>query len=209
MISCQPSLGHVVLKVLPDVILVASHDPRSALRHVDLQDAQSRRVSRRMSHGEARCDLVVFTVKRLPVDIEGQVLRHVDARVGFGCYRIERVLDLELVDVDRDASISEMLESTGMVKMEMTNDDHLDVFDRVPSEGNLRVKVHGMVVVYACEDVVDLGSYDFWIVRSRAGFEEYESFGWVLDEEREHDKSSTNIHGIFVGEQGCISLSIS
>lgn len=71
--------------------------------------------------------------------------------------------------------------------MEVADDDHLDVGDGVACEGDLLVEVHAGVVVDAGEDVLDGGADDFGVVISCAGFVEDEAFGWMLDEDGEHD----------------------
>ena len=57
MIARQPALRMALLVILPDVILVRRKDPRARLRHVDLQDAEARRVARRMVHDQTLRDL--------------------------------------------------------------------------------------------------------------------------------------------------------
>jgi hypothetical protein len=46
----------------------------------------------------------------------------------------------------------------------MPEDNSFDVFDVVTSLLDLRGEVHGFVVVYAGEDIVDRGPYNFGVV---------------------------------------------
>lgn len=135
----QPPLRHIILKVLLHMVLIARENPRPAVLHINLQDAQPRRMPRGMMDVQARRNLVVAAVERHPADVEGHVVRQVDARVGTGGDGVEGVFDLQLVHVDGDVGVAEEIEAAGVVEVQMADDYHFYVFDRVPCERDLRV----------------------------------------------------------------------
>ena len=61
MVSGQPALRMTILIVLPDMVLIGGKDPCPGLGQVDLQDAETRGVARRMAQGEALGDLEEVT----------------------------------------------------------------------------------------------------------------------------------------------------
>ena len=81
------------------MVLIARENPTPGLGKVDLHDAQAGRVPRRVMQVYALRDLEVRAVEGHPVEIEGEVVREVDAEVGFGGDGVEGVFEFELVGV--------------------------------------------------------------------------------------------------------------
>jgi hypothetical protein len=63
-----------------------------------------------------------------------------------------------------NTSITEVFKATCVVEVQMPENHSFDVFNVVPSLLDLRGEVHGFVVVYAGEDVVDWGPYILGVV---------------------------------------------
>jgi hypothetical protein len=140
MVASQPALRDAAFVVLKDVVsekkrkftsayhscgpsstakilLIRGKDPCSRLRQVDLHDAQARRMSWSMTKIDTRSNFKIRSVECLPVEVKAQILGQVHANVGFGGYRVVRVLELLFVDMDRDIGAFEVLQATSMVKM--------------------------------------------------------------------------------------------
>ena len=81
-VSSQPALWLICLKVLLDVILIRCEDPRSTIIQIDLHDAESWCMSWRMAHIDARSNLQEVSMERLPIQIEGYVLGQVHPNIG-------------------------------------------------------------------------------------------------------------------------------
>lgn len=79
MVPRQPPLRDRALPVLAHVVHVRSEDPRPALREVDLQDAQTRRVPGGVVDVETGCELQEGACEGLPVEVEAEVVGQVDA----------------------------------------------------------------------------------------------------------------------------------
>lgn len=96
------------------MILIRREDPRPTLQHIDLQDAHTDvwpGVCREISPG----DLQEVTREGLPVDVEMQVVREIDAEVDFGGDAEESVFEFRLVHIHRDFRAAEVLETAGVV----------------------------------------------------------------------------------------------
>jgi hypothetical protein len=65
------------------------------------------------------------------------------AQISFRSDAIEGVFELEFMHVNRDIGVAEEVETTSVVEVEVSNDDHFDVFDFVAGLGDLRVEGHG------------------------------------------------------------------
>lgn len=98
-VPSQPPLRDIVLPILLHMVLIARENPTPGLGKVDLHDAQAGRVPRRVMQVYALRDLEVRAVEGHPVEIEGEVVREVDAEVGFGGDGVEGVFEFELVGV--------------------------------------------------------------------------------------------------------------
>lgn len=85
-----------------------------------------------------------------------------------------------------------------MVEVEVAYYNHFYVVYIVAGQGNLRIQVLGWVVVYAGEDILDWWTDIFGIVFPRAGLVEDEAFGWVLDEDAEHDQFTAFVGRVWV-----------
>ena len=81
MVSRQPSLNGIVVVVVGHMVHVRGEDPRATLRHIDLHDAQSWRMAWCMADVDPLSQLEEFTVEGLPVDVEGQVVWQVHAKI--------------------------------------------------------------------------------------------------------------------------------
>ena len=77
-ISSQPALRNVAFIIFLHMILISRKDPGAAIFEVDLHDAEAGCVSRRMAKIDSRCNLQKWSVKRLPVEIEAQILWQID-----------------------------------------------------------------------------------------------------------------------------------
>lgn len=186
MIPRQPPLLQPHLPILPNMILIGRKNPRPTLIHIDLQNRQPRRMSRTMSDRQPLRNLQAIAMPRLPIDVELEIVGHVDAEVGFGGDAVEGGFDLGFVYVDGDVGVAELIEAAGVVDVEVADDDGFDVFDVVAGGGDGGLEFVLGFVVYAREEVVDGGSPDFGIVFAGAGFVEDETFGGVGDEDGDH-----------------------
>ena len=111
------------------------------------------------------------------------------------------MLDLLLVDVDRDVSALEVLESAGVVEVEVAHDDGFHVFDVMASLLDLSVEFMVFGVVDSGEDVVQWSAPDFGVVFSSARLEENQAFGRVLDQDGDDNQFPAG--ATCVGVAGC------
>lgn len=118
-----------------------------------------------------RCNVQETAMECYPLHVERKMLRHVYV-IAFCGNRIKRILQLQLVDVDRYAGIPEVFQPAGVIEVQVAHDDQFDVFDVVPRAGDLGGQGHVLCVSDASEDIIDVGPDDFGVVVSGAGFEE-------------------------------------
>jgi hypothetical protein len=81
MISSQPPLRHTLIIVLVDVVHVSGKYPSSRFREINLHDAETRCVTRRMMHIDARSDLQEISRKGLPVQVKAHVFGQVNPEI--------------------------------------------------------------------------------------------------------------------------------
>jgi len=99
------------------MILITREDPGPAVLQIELQDTQPRRMARGMVQIQALSDLDVRAVERHPVDVEGEVVREIDAEIGFCGDAVEGVFELEFVHVDGYVFAFEILQPAGVVEV--------------------------------------------------------------------------------------------
>jgi len=115
-------------------------------------------------HDDTLCELPRIAVHGFPVEVHVEVFSKIDARIGLGCNAVVGMLQLCFVDIDWDVCALEMVETSGMVKMQMTHDDALDIFDIVSTFGDSFVELLIFRVVDSCEDIVCWSTYLLGIV---------------------------------------------
>jgi len=104
-------------------------------------------------------------VKRLPVEVQLEVVRQVHANVGARRHAPEGGAQLAVVHPDLDVlAVEELVQPAGMVEVQMTNDDLLDVFELVARRFDGRFQLVLRFVAYAREDVGNLGAPDGGVV---------------------------------------------
>lgn len=101
-VSGKPALRYTVFPVLMHVIHVCGKDPGTAVLQVHLHNDKARCVAWCVTEVYTLRELQERPAKGLPVQVEGEVVRKVDAKVCFGGHGVEGVLQLQLVDVDWD-----------------------------------------------------------------------------------------------------------
>jgi hypothetical protein len=85
---------------------------------------------------------------------------HTHAQNSLGQTGVESILQLQLVNIDRDISYFEMDQSAGMVEMKMPHSDGFDVFDAITSLLICFLKFLVFGVVHSGEEVVKGSSPD-------------------------------------------------
>ena len=206
MISRQPSLWMAVLIVLPDVILIRREDPSTGFGHIDLQNAQTRSMTRSMADLQSLSNLQETTRERLPIDFEVEVVGKIDAEIGLGGHAIEGVLQLRLMNINRNIRAAEVLQASSVIEMQMPHYDRLDVFDVVACFGYGSGELMVFCVVHAGEDVVEWSTPDCRVVFAGASFEKDEAFGRVVDQNGDHGKLAALALWILAAEGTGVSL---
>ena len=97
------------------MILISRKDPGAAIFEVDLHDAEAGCVSRRMAKIDSRCNLQKWSVKRLPVEIEAQILWQIDPNVTLRGDGVVSMFDLLLMHIDWYVRSLEVLQASGML----------------------------------------------------------------------------------------------
>lgn len=87
------------------------------------------------------------------------------------------------MSIDRHLRPEELLESTSMIKMQVTHNDHGDVADLVASTFDLLIEFLAGVIVDLGEDVVDGWAPDFGIVLPATGLPEDQAGCRMLDQQ--------------------------
>lgn len=132
MVSSKPAVGSVVFVHVCHMILVRSRDKSTIFGHIDLHDAKARSVTRRMVESNALIDFEMSIGERLPVEpFEIEVMRKIDPVICFCCHGPSTVLEFFLVNINGYIGVKEVFEATSVIKMKMTKDYSLDVFDIV------------------------------------------------------------------------------
>jgi hypothetical protein len=111
------------------------------------------------------------------------------------------MLDLLLVDVDRDVSTLEVLESAGVIEVEVAHDDGFHIFDIMAGLLDLSIEFVVLGVVDSGEDVVQWSAPNFGVVFSSACLEEDQAFGGVLDQDGDDDQFPAGATCVWVA--GC------
>ncbi len=106
---------------------------------------------------------------------------------------------LQFVNVDRDICSPEIGESACMVEMKVAHDHCLDILDVVTGLFDRLVEFLVWRIVDSCEEIIERGSPDIRIIRTSSGFEEDQSFRWMLDQCRNDDSSTTLARRVRVG----------
>ena len=137
-----------------------------------------------------------LTRKGLPVHLEIQIMRQIGPIVRLGRHAVKRMLELDLVHVNRHLRAAEVLQPAGVIEMQVPDDHHLHVLDVVarPRDGGGQLVLRA--VVDAREDVVDGRAPGLGVVLAGAGFEEDESFGRVLDQRGDHGELTPGLVGL-------------
>ena len=119
------------------MILIRREDPRPRLPQIHLHNGQTRRVTRRVAKIDARCDLEEWPEPGFEVEREVEVFGEVDPDVWLGRHAEIRMLQLLLVDINRDICALEVLQPTRMIQMHVSHDHGFYVLDVVPGFGDL------------------------------------------------------------------------
>lgn len=90
----------------------------------------------------------------LPIQIERNVLWQIYSNVRLRSNGIEGMLELCLMDIDRDICASEVFQSTSMVQVEMAHYDSLDVFDIMAGLLDLVLNLMVLGIFNSCKDIV-------------------------------------------------------
>lgn len=100
------------------------------------------------------------------------------------------------MDPDLDVGpVHELIQSTGVVEMHVSEDDLLDIFNPVSGCFDGGFQLMSRLVLDAVEDVVDLWTPDLRIVGPRTGLPEDQAFVGMGDEDAVHGEFAA-----FVGE---------
>ena len=200
MISRQPPLWMAVLIVLPDMILIRCEDPGTGLGHIDLQNTQTRSMARSMTDLQSLSNLQEAARECLPVDLEVEVVRQIDAKIRLGSHAIEGVLQLCLMNVNRNIRATEVFQTSSVIEMQMSHYDRLDIFDVVAcffyGSGELMV----FCIIYAGKDIVEWSTPDCRVFFAGPSFEEDEAFNRVVDQNGDHGKLTALILRILAAE---------
>lgn len=143
-------------------------------------------MARRMPYHKPLRDLQETPRKRLPVDLEIQIMREIDAEVRPGRDAVESVFEFDFVHVDGDVRGAEVLQSAGVVEVQVAHDHGFDVGDGVARAGDGGGEFLLRRVVDAREDVVEGRVPDGGVVVAAAGFEEDEAGDGVRDQDGDH-----------------------
>lgn len=118
-------------------------------------------------------------------------MREVDATIGTGGAGEEGRFEFPLMNPDRDVSFTEVLQSSGMVQVEMADDDLFDVLDVVARLGNGCFQLVFRLVPRPSEDIVERSTPHFRVVLATASLPKNQTFGGMLDKDRVHDEIAT------------------
>lgn len=92
------------------------------------------------------------------------------------------MLQLQLMNINRDTRIPKMLQTTSMIEMQMTHNNSLDILDVITSLGNGNIKLIVFLVIDPGEDIIQWWSPYFRVVFACTGFIKNQTFLRVRDE---------------------------
>jgi len=104
-------------------------------------------------------------VESLPVKVELEVVRQVNADVGTRCNGPERAAEFFVVHPDLHVfAVEEFVQAACVVEVEVSDNDLVDVFEFVARcfDGGFQFVLR--LVAYAAEDVADLRAPYSWVV---------------------------------------------
>jgi hypothetical protein len=170
-ISSKPTLRHVGLEVFLHMVLICRENPGTTIVEIDLHNAKTRCVPRCMTHVNPWSNFQEVSMERRPIEIEREVLGQVNSNIRFGGNRIECMLELGLVDVNRDTRAFEILQSTGVVQVEVTHYDRFNVLDVMASFLDLILDLMVLGILDSSEDVVERCAPNLRVILTTSRFE--------------------------------------
>ena len=162
-------------------------------------------------------ELEVVVRERLPLELsEVHVVSEIDSQVHASGNGPAGMLEFLFVDVDWDIGTHKVFEATGMIKMQVTEDNGLDVFDVVTGRLDGGRQLVFILIDNAWKDIRErctpflflwsisaepfresMATYHFNILSTTSLEEDQASLG-MLDQDREHHKIASLVFGILI-----------
>ncbi|GAO50598.1 hypothetical protein G7K_4722-t1 [Saitoella complicata NRRL Y-17804] len=202
----QPTMRMSILIVLLDMELITRQQKRSRVRQVELHDTETGGVAWRVVDGDTG-EEVDSTVRAgglegLPVEVEVEVVVEVNAVIGFRRDGPESVFQLIVMDPDLDVRALEVLQSTSVIEVEVSDDDVLDILDIIPGSLDRGRQLVFLAVDDQGEDVGDgRGPLDLDVLGT-SSLPQNQTLGRVLNQGSDDDELGTSGRSVLVGAGG-------
>ena len=154
--------------------------------------ARTIRMPRQMMQGDALTEVHCALVERFPVQVKLQVVLKIHANVCASRHRPECRSQLFVMHPDLDIlPVQELVQAACMVKMQMPNDDLLDVFELVPCSLYRILELMFRLIPDSGEDICNNRTPYRRVVDSAACFPEDEALVRVVDQNAIHRQLAT------------------
>lgn len=121
-----------------------------------------------------------------------QVVLQVDANICAGCDRHEGGPQFSIMDPYLNVlAVKEHIQPTCVVKMQVTDDDLLDIFKFVACGFDSSLELMLRLVSHPCEDIRDRRAPDLWIVLSAPSLPQNEPLVGMLNQDTIHGQLTT------------------